>query len=94
MKLHPSSGTGGRSVSLLDLEGEGATIDPVVPTLVATTGPTPTPTRVVAKVVSTAIATSSVQPSKVLEGAVSKDTGAIATVAREDPVGDIGSLNG
>ena len=94
MKLHPSSSTGGRSVSLLDLEGEGATIDPVVPTPVAATGPTPAPMRVVAKVISTAVATLSVQPSKVLEGAVSKDTSAIATAAHEDPVGDIGSLNG
>ena len=42
VKLHPPSGTGLRSVSLLDLEYEGTTIDPILTTPAATTGPTPT----------------------------------------------------
>ena len=66
VKLHPSSGTGLLSVSLLDLEDEGATIDPVLPTPAATVGPSPTPVEVVTKVASLAVATSIVQPSEIL----------------------------
>ena len=84
VKLHPPSVTGLQSVSLLDLEDEGTTIDPVLPT--PTTGPTPAPAKVAAKVASTVIVTSSVQPSGVSEGAVNEDAGAATTAAREDPV--------
>jgi len=57
VKLNPSSGVGLRSVSLLDFDDEGATIDPIVPVGAAGTGPTPAP----AKVATTPAATSSAQ---------------------------------
>ena len=87
VKLHPPSVTGLRSVSLLDLEDEGATIDPVLPTPAATVGPSPAPVEVVTKVASLAVATSIVQPSEILEGVVSEDAGAVATAACKDRMG-------
>jgi hypothetical protein len=62
VKLHPPSSTGIRSVSLLDLEDEGTTIDPDVLISAADVGPTPA--KVVAKVVDAPGATLSTRPSK------------------------------
>ena len=86
MKLHQSSGTCSRSVSLLDLEDEGATVDPIVPMTMATVQPTHAPARVVAKVASAAGAASSIEPSKVLESIEGEKTRAVATAIREDSV--------
>ena len=83
VKLHPSSGTGLWSVSLLDFEDEGATIDPVVPIGAADARPTRVPSKVVAKVADAPAATLSVQPSKVLESSAGEKTDAAATETRE-----------
>ena len=70
-----------RSVSLLDLDDEGTTIDPVLPT-----PPTLASVRNVAKATSTDVATPSIQPLRALGIVDNEGTGAIGTEAREDSV--------
>ena len=94
VKLNPSRGAGLRSVSLLDLDDDGATIDPVLPTPTAAAQPSPALAKDVVEVASTVIATPSVQPSGVLESAVNEGACAIATEARKDPVGAEETLMG
>ena len=87
MKLNPSSGAGLRSVSLLDFDHEGATIDPVLPAPAPTAEPTSAPAKHAAKTASTVVATPSVQTSDVLKSAETEGAGAIITEAHKDPVG-------
>ena len=94
VKLNPSRGAGLRSVSLLDLDDDSATIDHVLPTPAVAAQPTSALVKDVAEVASTVIATPSVQPSGVLESAVNEGAGAIATEARKDPVGAEETLMG
>jgi len=86
VSLHRSSGTGLRSVSLLDLEDEGATIDPEVPKIVATAKQRFAPAKVVAKVTSVVGAAPVIEHSKVLESADGEKTEAVATVHQEGRV--------
>jgi hypothetical protein len=92
VKLQQSGGTGGRSISLLDLEDEGATIDPIM--IVTTAGSTPELAKVVAKITSAASAASSIQPSKVLECVEGEKTKAVTAAVREDSVGAAEALMG
>jgi hypothetical protein len=52
--LNPSRGASLTSVSLLDFDDEGATIDPIVPVGATGTGPTPVPAKVAAAPAATA----------------------------------------
>jgi len=83
VKLHPPSNTGLRSVSLLDLEEEGTTIDPDVPISAADARPTPAPAKVVAKVADAPGATLSAQTSKVPEDSAGERADVIAVETRE-----------
>jgi hypothetical protein len=82
VKLYPSSGTGLRSVSLLDFEDEGATIDPIVPVGAAGAGPDHVPSKVATKVADVPAAPLSVQPSKVPESSGERTDAAAAKPAR------------
>ncbi|KAG2604242.1 hypothetical protein PVAP13_4NG055908 [Panicum virgatum] len=94
VKLNPSRGAGLRSVSLLDLDDKGTTIDPVLPTLAVAVEPTLAPAKNVAKATSmnvakatsTDVATPSIQPSGALEIVDNEGVGAIGTEARKDPL--------
>ena len=86
VKLNPSRGVGLRSVSLLDLDDEGTTINPVLSTLGADVEPASAPARDVTKVTSTVVATPSVQPSGALGNVENEGAGAIATEAQKDPM--------
>jgi len=83
VKLQPPSNTGLRSVSLLDLEKEGTTIDPDVPISAADARPTPAPAKVVAKVADAPGATLSAQPSKVPEDSAGKRADVVVAETRE-----------
>jgi len=78
VKLNPSSGASLRSVSLLDFDDEGATIDPIVPVGVAGAGSDPVPSKVAANVDDVPAAFLSVQPSRVPESSGKKTDGAAA----------------
>ena len=78
-----------RSVSLLDLDDEGTTIDPVLPT-----PPTLASVKNVAKATSTDVATPSIQPLRALGIVDNEGAGAIGTEAREDSVKAVEVLMG
>ena len=72
---------------MLDLDDEGAVVDPILPSPVANAEPAPVLVKDVTKVASTVVATPTVQPSRVLEGIETEGAGAVGAEARRDAGG-------